>query len=167
MRLLDGTATVDDLDSFLAVLDDAAETTGTTVQAFDADYVVSAAHLERALDRADRAIARGENVARERAVEVLCYAAGRRQINRALEMGVAEGENRVVVLVDSAAGDEEAEAAAVDRLRDHVEEAPVLGAYDEPTVREFFDITDAELGAVDGDLADLVLERVALLDVEK
>ncbi|QKY21271.1 KEOPS complex component [Halolamina sp. CBA1230] len=167
MRLLDGTVTVDDLDSFLATLDDVAEATGTTVQAFDADYVVSEAHLRRALDRADRAIARGENVARERAVEVLCYAAGRRQINRALEMGVAEGENRVVVLVDSPAGDAEAEADAIEMLREHVDEASVLGEYDEVTVRAFFDVSDAELDAVDGGLADLVLERVALLDVEK
>ena len=167
MRLLDGTVTVDDLDAFLAVLDDAAEATGTTVQAFDADYVVCEAHLRRALDRADRAIARGENVARERAVELLCYAAGRRQINRALEMGVSEGENRVVVLVDSSAGDEGAEADAVAMLRDHVDEQAVLGEYDGATVRSFFDISDAELDAVDGDLPDLVLERVALLDVEK
>jgi len=167
MRLLDGTATVDDLEAFLAVLDDVAEATGTTVQAFDADYVVSADHLERALDRADRAIARGENVARERAVEVLCYAAGRRQINRALEMGVSEGENRVVVLVDSPAGDDGAETDAVEMLREHVEERAVLGEFDEATVREFFAVSDAELDAVDGGLAELVLERVALLDVEK
>lgn len=167
MRLLDGRATVDDLDAFLATLDDVAEATGTTVQAFDADYVVSAAHLQRALDRADRAIARGENVARERAVELLCYAAGRRQINRALEMGVGEGANRVVVLVDSPAGDDAAEAEAVDRLREHVEEAAVLGEYDEATVRTFFDVSDAELDAVEGGLPELVLERVALLDVEK
>ncbi|WP_435117371.1 KEOPS complex subunit Cgi121 [Halolamina sp. C58] len=167
MRLLDGTTMVDDLDAFLGVLDDVAAATDTTVQAFDADYVVSETHLRRALDRADRAIARGENVARERAVEVLCYAAGRRQINRALEMGVSEGENRVVVLVDSPAGDDEAEADAIEMLRDHIDEASVLGAYDEGTVREFFDISEAALDAVDGGLADLVLERVALLDVEK
>ncbi|KPN30276.1 KEOPS complex Cgi121-like subunit [Halolamina pelagica] len=167
MRLLDGRATVDDLDAFLATLDDVAEATGTTVQAFDADYVVSAAHLQRALDRADRAIARGENIARERAVELLCYAAGRRQINRALEMGVGEGANRVVVLVDSPAGDEAAEAEAVERLREHVTEASVLGEHDEATVRTFFDVSDAELDAVEGDLTELVLERVALLDVEK
>lgn len=167
MRLLDGTATVDDLDSFLAALDDAAEATGTTIQAFDADYVVSEAHLERALDRADRAIARGENVARERAVEVLCYAAGRRQINRALAMGVSAGENRVVVLVDAPDGDEAAEAEAVERLRGHVDPAPVLGEYDEATVRSFFDVTDAERDAVEGSLPGLVLERVALLDVQK
>ncbi|GAB7094416.1 KEOPS complex subunit Cgi121 [Halolamina litorea] len=167
MRLLDGTATVDDLDSFLATLDDAAEATGTTIQAFDADYVVSEAHLERALDRADRAIARGENVARERAVEVLCYAAGRRQINRALAMGVSEGENRVVVLVDAPDGDETAEAEAVERLRGHVDPAPVLGEYDEATVRSFFDVNDAERDAIEGSLPDLILERVALLDVQK
>ncbi|MEF8801036.1 MAG: KEOPS complex subunit Cgi121 [Halolamina sp.] len=167
MRLLDGHLTVEDLDSLLATLDDIAEETGATVQAFDADYVVSAAHLQRAVERADRAIARGENVARDRAVEILCYAAGRRQINRALEMGVTEGENRVVVLVDSAAGDETAEEEAIATLREHVEEADMLGAYDEPTVRAFFDVTQAELAAVEGTLADVVLERVALLDVEK
>ena len=167
MRLLDGTVTIDDLDAFLGTLDDVTEATGTTVQAFDADYVVSEAHLERALGRADRAIARGENVARERSVEVLCYAAGRRQINRALEMGVSEGEHRVVLLVDAPNGDADAEQEAVDLLREYVEEGSVLGDYDETTVRAFFDIGEVELEAVDGALADLVLERVALLDVEK
>jgi KEOPS complex subunit Cgi121 len=34
-------------------------------------------------------------------------------------------------------------------------------------VRAFFDVTDRELAATDGDLADLVHERVALLDVRK
>ena len=167
MRLLDGHLTVEALDSFLRTLDDIAEETGTTVQAFDADYVVSEAHLERAVERADRAIARGENVARERAVEVLCYAAGRRQINRALELGVAEGENRVVLLVDAPGGDAESESAAVDALATHVETGEVLGTYDEEAVRSFFDVSETELAAVDGTLADLVLERVALLDVEK
>lgn len=167
MRLLEGTITIDDLDAFLGTLDDVADATGTTVQAFDADYVVSDAHLERALDRADRAIARGENVARERAVEVLCYAAGRRQINRALEMGVSEGDHRLLLLVDSPAGDEADEDEAADRLREHVDEASVLGEYDEQTVRAFFGIDDTELDAVAGDLTDLVLERVALLDVQK
>jgi len=167
MQVLEGHLFVEDLDELLKTLDEIASATETTVQAFDADYVVSEAHLERALERADRAIARGENVARDRAVEILCYAAGRRQINRALEMGLREGENRVVVLVDSGDGNETAEQVALDRLREHVDEAAVLGEYDEATVRAFFDIGDVELAAVEGSLPDLVLERVALLDVEK
>jgi KEOPS complex subunit Cgi121 len=43
----------------------------------------------------------------------------------------------------------------------------VLGAYDEELVREFFGITEGELAATDAGLAELVGERVALLDVEK
>jgi KEOPS complex subunit Cgi121 len=87
--------------AFVEVLDEVGTTHGCTVQAFDARYVVGRAHLERAVALADRARERGEAVARERAVEVLLYAAGRRQIDRALEMGVGAGENRVVVLVDA------------------------------------------------------------------
>ena len=34
-------------------------------------------------------------------------------------------------------------------------------------VREFYGVTDRELAATNGDLADVVRERAALLDVEK
>jgi KEOPS complex subunit Cgi121 len=162
MRLVEGVADVADVDAFLADLSEVAAATGATVQAFDARYVVDRPHLARAVDRADRAFDRDENVARERSVEILLYAAGRRQIDRALEMGVSEGRTPLVVLVDG--GDEAAAAADVS---DHLEPEPTLGRYDERAVRAFFDVTEAELAAVDGDLPDLVRERVALLDVEK
>ena len=162
MRLIEGTLRVDDLDATLGALDDVAAKTGATVQAFDARYVVDRAHLERALVLADRAFERGENVARDRGIEVLLYAAGRRQISRALAMGIEEGEKEVVVLVDG--GDETAAAEAV---TERVEETATLGAYDEALVRDYFDVGDAELAAVEGSLADLVRERVALLVVEK
>jgi KEOPS complex subunit Cgi121 len=177
VKLLEGVARVPDLDAFLAVLDDVAASRDVTVQAFDARYVVSRAHLELAVELADRAVARGENVARERAVEILLYAAGRRQIDRALAMGVDEGECPVVVLVDAGparSGDDgdsgdKSEARAVDDLRDRLDLTPgrTLGDYDPECVRAFFDVGDAELGAVAGTLEDVVLERVALLDVEK
>jgi KEOPS complex subunit Cgi121 len=139
---------------------------------------VSRRHLERAVELADRAIERGENVARDRAVEILLYAAGRRQISDALELGVSAGENRIVVLVDaggersseSADGSvEAAEAAAADAIRSRVLDGveQTLGNYDPERVRAYFDIGDAELDVVDGDLEALVLERVALLVVEK
>jgi KEOPS complex subunit Cgi121 len=162
MRLVEGVATVDDVGSFLDEVNGVAERTGATVQAFDADYVVDRTHLERAVALADRAIERGENVARERAVEILLYAAGRRQIDGALEMGVSAGRTPVVVLVD---GGEAADAAAA--IAELLDPAETLGRYDETLVRGFFDVDDLELDAVDGGLADVVHERVALLDVEK
>jgi KEOPS complex subunit Cgi121 len=174
VRLVEGMAEVDDVDAFVSTLGGIGDEHGVTVQAFDARYVVSRRHLERAVELADRAFERGENVARDRGVEILLYAAGRRQIDRALALGVDAGEQRVVVLVDApgAVVDADVDAADVEReaaaaVERHLDPEPTLGAYDEALVREYFDVGDAELRVVDGDLVDVVLERVALLDVEK
>ena len=172
MRPVAGVVDIDDVDAFVDRLDAIASETEATIQAFDARYVVSRRHLERAVELADRAIDRNENVARDRAVEILLYAAGRRQISDALELGVSTGENRVVVLVDAGdSGDvsELTEANAAAAVRSNVLDTaePTLGDYDPARVRGYFDIGDAELDVVDGDLEALVLERVALLVVEK
>lgn len=171
MELVEGRATVESVDAFVARLADVGEARGCAVQAFDARAVVDRAHLRRAVELADRAFARGENVARDRAVEVLLYAAGRRQINQALALGVREGELPVVVVVHApatdggdASGDEAGAAAAVRELLDPAE---TLGEYDEGRVCAFFDVTDAERAATDASLSELVRERVALLTVEK
>ncbi|MFW5917620.1 MAG: KEOPS complex subunit Cgi121 [Halorubrum sp.] len=208
-RVVCGTAAVDDLDAFLASLDAIADGSGAVVQAFDADLVVSDDHLRAATRLAARAIARGEAVARDPGVEILLYAAGRRQIDRALAIGISEGERRIAVLVadfgevsgaDRRPADLDAAVASVEEL---LATAPTGGsvsteraegsasteraegsastassegspkrrtsstAFDEERVREFYGVSDRELAAVDGDLPDIVLERVALLDVEK
>jgi KEOPS complex subunit Cgi121 len=163
MRVVEGEATVDDVDAFVERLGDIGDEYGVAVQALDARYVVDREHVERAVALANRATERGEAIARDRAVEILLYAAGRRQINRALTMGVDAGTTPAVVVVDGA-GDEGGAAAAVADLLDP---ADTLGEYDPERVRDFFEVTDTELAATDGTLADLVRERVALLPVER
>jgi KEOPS complex subunit Cgi121 len=191
VKLIEGIAEIDDLQGFLDGVDDIAAKHGCTVQAFDANYVVGTDHLRRAVELADRAIQRDEAVARERGVEILLYAGGCRQIDRALEMGVAEGEVPVVVLIDrptssvratlesppgceddravedTEGGESDPESAAADAVAELLRPTSTLGEYDPERVCSFFDITDAEREAVAGDLSDLVRERVALLDVEK
>ncbi|OYR82150.1 hypothetical protein DJ84_11240, partial [Halorubrum ezzemoulense] len=175
-----GPFAIDDLDAFLADLDAIAADTGAVVQAFDADLVVSATQLREAARLATRSIARGEAVARDPGVEVLLYAAGRRQIDRALELGVSEGERRAVVLVADFGGVSGADRptadldGAVEAVREHAVDSTETpdgdaldAAFDEGRVREFYAVTDRELAATNGDLADVVRERVALLDVEK
>lgn len=169
---LTGTERITELDDTLAAVEAIAAETDCTVQGFDARYVADETHLRRALTLADRAFDRGENVARDRAVEILLYAAGRRQITDALKLGVSAGENRVVALVDAGddvtdGGDAEADAAAAVRSDVLDTTEPTLGDYDPDRVRAYFDIDDAELAVVDGDLEALVCERVALLVVEK
>ncbi|MFP9060862.1 KEOPS complex subunit Cgi121 [Natrialbaceae archaeon A-chndr2] len=171
---------IDDLESFLETVDSVATAHDVTVQAFDARYVAGRRHLERAVELADRAIARGENVARDRSVEILLYAAGRRQIDRALEMGVSVGEMRAVFVIDGA-GDEAAAATALGERLGGDGWKPLEGTAedegqkgdksdewrDSATIEAFFDITEAERAATDADLETLVCERVALLEVEK
>jgi len=169
-----GTPRHADVDGFVAALSDIGAATDCAVQPFDARGIVDAAHLEAAVEHANRAVARGEAVAEDRAVEILCYAAGRRQIQQAMALGVAAGVTPVVVVVDDgrlghpdeprAVGDE---AAAAARVADHLAVEPTLDRTDTDRVRSFFDVGDAELAAVDDGLSLLVRERVALLDVEK
>jgi KEOPS complex subunit Cgi121 len=167
MRVVEGVADIDDVDAFVSRLGEVGTAHDVTVQAFDARYVVSRAHLERAVELADRAFERGENVARDRGVEILLYAAGRRQIDQALTLGVSVGTPPVVVLVDADEGDEAAERAAAAAVEAELTPEETLGAFDEERVRAYFEVGDRELAAVAGTVEDVVLERVALLDVEK
>lgn len=177
MKLVVGDADVDDVDAFVGRLDGIGEANGCAVAALDARYVAGRRHLEAAVERANRAFRRDDAIAEDRAIEILLYAAGRRQIDRALEVGVGEGRGPAVVVVDSAleaTGDEDGAADAVADVLDSAEvfDGPETGdgpgaERDEALIRDFFGITDAELGATEASLEDLVVERVSLLAVEK
>jgi len=175
-RLVAGTAAIDDLDAFLASLDEVADATDAVVQAFDASLIVSATHLGEATRLAARSIGRGEAVARDPGVEIMLYAAGSRQIDRALSLGVEEGRSRVVVLVadfgavrgaDRTDADLDAAAESVADLLDSPATGAFEPAFDRERVTAFYDIGERERGATAGGVADIVRERVALLDVEK
>lgn len=163
MRLIEGTADVADVTAFVDDLSAIATDHDAAVQAFDARYVAGPEHLRVAVERANRAVERDDAIADDRAVEILCYGAARRQINRALEMGVSEGEGPVAVVVDG--GDEDGAAEAVCGLIDP--DSVLESARDPDRIRDFFGITDAETAASDASLEELVIDRVSLLVVEK
>lgn len=167
MEVIEGRAGIDDVGAFVAELDAIGTDHGVTIQAFDARYVVDRGHLERAVELASRAREREETIADDFGVEILLYAAGRRQINRALEMGVSEGDCPIVAVVvdDGPVGGDETAAAA--ELCETLTPAETLGEYDDDLVREFFHVGDTELAATEGTLADAVRERVALLVVDR
>jgi len=169
MEVLEGVVDIEDVGTFVTEIDTIGSRHGVTIQAFDARYVVDRGHLERAVELAERARERDDTIAEDFGVEILLYAAGRRQINRALEMGVSEGRCPVVAVIvgDSEADQRGTVGPAVTELRDLLTAGETLGEYDETRVREFFDVTETELAATEGTLADAVRERVALLPVEK
>lgn len=163
MQLVEGVADIEDVGAFVDRLDAIGDDHGVAVQAFDARYVAGRRHLEAAVRCANRAAEREDMIATDRGIEILLYAAGRRQIDRALEIGVDPGEHPIVVVVD---GDGEDDAAAeIAELLSSADDP--MGVRDEEAIRDFFGITPDEAAATEASLEDLVVERVVLLTVEK
>ncbi len=163
MRILEGWAEIDEVDRFLGSLNEVGAAHDSAVQAMDARYIAGTDHLAAAVDRATRAFDRGDTIADDLAIEILCYAAGRRQIERAMEIGVRPGRIPVGIVV--AGGDE---AGAVRAIRRLVAEEQVIGPErDDAEIAAYFNITDRERRVTDAGLEALVIERVSLLAVDK
>ena len=177
LRCIAGKVRISDVDDFLAILKDIAHRYSVAIQAMDAELVAGEAHIKSAVQKAVRAIRQGDSITNDLSMEVLLYAAGRRQIERALAMGVSVGDNKkvIIVIIDDT-NDKDLDAIA-DELKQRVglEEQPMEELESETDTEEkrnklmrFFNITDAEIAAVgERKLKMLVLERVALLEVYK
>ena len=182
LRCITGKVRISDVDDFLAVLKAIAHRYSVTIQAMDAELIAGEAHIKSAVQKALRAIRQGNSITSDLSMEVLLYAAGRRQIERALAMGVSAGDNKkiVVVIIDVDNKHKDLDAIAREiKQRIGLEEQPIedleLESETETNTEEkrnklmrFFNITDAEIEAVgERKLKMLVLERVALLEVYK
>jgi KEOPS complex subunit Cgi121 len=156
--LVFGKPKINDKDNFLAALRDINSKYRCTVQALDAEKVVSEKHAIFAAKKALRAFREGRNVAKDLGVEILRYASGERQINRALFMGISKATERVALIAVSNNGLTPDLSNLID-----VDE---LGCNWKPsTVIDAFNISEEEIFAVgEARIPDIVLERVALVD---
>lgn len=174
-KIIAGEVRVSNVDEFLSILKAIAYKYAVTIQAMDAGLIAGEEHISSALIKALRAVELSRNITSDLGLEILLYAAGKRQIERALAMGISEGEKEValVILDISVAKKDLAVVAEEVKRKIGLKEMPVdeLGCIDngkKANLKRFFNITDAELNAVgEQKLKMLVLERVALLDVLK
>lgn len=186
-KIIVGKVGISNVDDFLSSLKNIAHEYDVTIQAMNAELIAGGEHIISAVKKAIRATERKRSIASDLGLEILLYAAGRRQIERALAIGVSksEGEKRVaIVIVDaSASGERDLEVVAEEVKRETMmAEEPVqelelglelgLGLEHNEDKKEklkrFFEISEDELKAVgESKLKQLVLERVAMLDVLK
>ena len=180
-KLIAGKVRVSNVDDFLAVLKTVARKYDVTIQAMNAELIAGEEHIKSAVKKALRAVGRNRNITNDLSLEILLYAAGRRQIERALAMGVSESEDEkrvAIVIVDASARaqrEKDLEVVAEEVKRKiGIQEEPISELELEykgdkkEGIKKFFDITEAELKAVgESKLKKLVLERVAMLDVLK
>ncbi len=164
IRILEGTVFINNVDEFLHKIKKTGEEKNITIQALDAGKLAGTEHIRFAVEKAVNSFKTGANIANDLAKEIMLYAAGTRQISRAMKIGIRSGKNKIaLVAVDD-------DSDALDEIFYEIEPKPVL-EYDESkkeALMDIFNITKEEIEAVGEEkIPELVLERVALVDVIK
>lgn len=163
IRLLFGRPVIPDRRELISAIRDLQSQCGCIVQALDADKVVSNRHILFATEKAISAFSQKRNIAKDAGMEIMRYASGERQIERALHMGLSDKTERIaLILANLGSQCNWPDESELSRLL----EPDGLGCscrYE--AVKEAFNISSAELDAVGEErIDDLVIERVALAD---
>jgi KEOPS complex subunit Cgi121 len=157
--------TVHDLTAFLRDLRSIAADHDTHIICFNADMLAGRVHAVSAVERAVRAFEEGDNISNNLEMECLLFAAGSRQCSTAASFGIHEGENRMFICCYPA---RTKVWLALEPLFCFVQERwDTIDPEKRARLIKLFTISPEELAAVGGDerIVDLVLERVALLQV--
>ena len=162
IQILEGTIFIGNKELFLKKIKEISMEKNLAIQAFDADKLAGKEHLIFAIEKALDSFKKGTNIANDLAKEIMLYAAGMRQINRAVKIGVHDGLNNIALV---AVGDMIDLSAFDEIMPCNVLE--YIGSKNSALV-EIFNITQEEIEAVGAEkIPELVLERVALVDVMK
>ncbi len=157
------------VDMWMRQLQRAAKDLDLVAQVLDATAVCGRVHLESALLHANRAMERGNNLARTLLIEWVICSAGVRQVDVAFQrVGIRPGTQTFAIML-IADDDQVPTEEQVRSLLDAVEltrDDSVLECSEEAL--RTLGVGEAELGAVPRDSwPDLALERVALLELER
>ena len=157
-------STIEDRTAFLQTLRTIAEAHDTHIICFNADMLAGMQHAHTAMCHAVRSYNAGTMVSNTLEMEALLYAAGSRQCSLAAPFGIHSGENHLYICCYPAS----------DRIWDAL--VPVvhfvkdswscIDSKKQAYLMDLFAITRDELATTNGDnIVDLVLERIALLEV--
>jgi KEOPS complex subunit Cgi121 len=150
---------------FLQDLRVVAATLDTHIICFNADLIAGRVHAATAVARAIRAFEEGIAISNSLEMESLLFAAGSRQCNTAASFGIHAGENRVYICSFPARVEV---WDALTPLFNFVQENwDTIDPEKRKKLMETFAISEEEITAAGGNgrVVDLVLERVALLQV--
>jgi len=161
IRILEGTIFIEDIEIFLKKIKEMGKGKDIVILALDADKLAGKIHLMFAIEKAMNSFKTGRNIANDLGKEIMLYASGTRQINRAMKIGVHNGKNNIVLVAIG----ESVDLSVFDIMPKDV--VQYEGSKNR-ALMEIFNITDEEIKASGVDkIPELVLERVALVDVLK
>jgi KEOPS complex subunit Cgi121 len=159
------TCTINDRSAFLQWIQEIAQEHQTHIICFNARVMAGRRHAALAVTLAFRAFEEGSNISNTPEMEALLFAAGSRQCSVAASFGVLEGENRLWICCLPDNG--RCWDALGARFRFPGLEEEEIDSEKHAELMAVYAITPDELMAAGGPvrLPDLVLERVALLQV--
>jgi len=168
--IIGGIVDIEDIESFMTALYDFSRNHSIFIQVMNAEMICGKIHLQSATDHALRA--RDENRMGTQSVqmEILLYASGERQLTHAIpKMGVHKGKNTIgVVFVLNKKDRKKVDNVICSFIQDFSVEKDdsVLEVSIEKGKR--WGCSEVELGTVfKGTLEDVILERVAMVDLIK
>jgi len=157
-------STIEDRAAFLHTIRTIAETHETHIICFNADMLAGIPHAHVALSHAVRSYEGGVMVSNTLEMEALLYAAGSRQCSLAAPFGVHEGENHLYVCCYPTSDGVWGALAPVIRIVN--DPWSCIDSQKLAFLMDLFGITPDELATTErARIIDLVLERIALLDV--
>ncbi len=163
IRLLFGRPTTEERGHLIQAIKDLQSLHGLIAQALDASLVVSEKHIQFAAEKALSALSDGRNIANDPGMEIMRYASGERQIERALAMGVSDQTRRIALVMAKVDG--QGEWPDDRELCQIIEQDKESFLFDPGAVKDLFNISSQELEAVGEErMEDLVIERVALVE---
>lgn len=169
VRISGGYFDINDVEEIIGIVDRIDRENGTTSQLFDADHIAGREHLLHSAKLAFESIERGRAFADSPEIELVCWVAGRRQINKSLKrVGIGEDTDRVAIITigESALEVEKSQKEIFRRLE--IEEDKEVLEIDEDkleNLQDAFSITPKQLEV--SSATDVVLEKVSLLSLER
>jgi KEOPS complex subunit Cgi121 len=155
---------IQDPEAFLTMVRDIAKRYSVHIILFNASNMAGMAHVCSALHHSFRAFTSGSAISNSVEMEAFLYASGSRQCQVGIRFGVHTGMNDTYLCICPAS------SGALEELLDFGEicdeDWETLSPEKIQRIRELFEISSEELAVVGPSrLTDLVLERVALLEV--
>lgn len=173
MVVIGASGTIKNVDSFVENLLLFSKQENLVIQAFDATVVYGKEHLISAIIHAQRAFEQRSNATNSLALEILLYAAGERQIQKAIKkIGVKKGKQQIAFIVTNEMTrkkNKPIDEAVIQKLLEmfHLTSNEKVLKGDRNTLKRF-GVTDQELSTIPkSHYGDLILEKVALVDIIK
>lgn len=169
IKIIGAAGNIQDVDIFLKKLSQFTKDNNIIIQAFDAKVIFGKNHLISAYEHAKRAMDRKTNSTNSLEMETLLYTSGERQLKLAIpKMGIKKGSSFIALIFITKPPSKISDQLISRFLKEFSlkREDNVLEG-DENTLKEF-GITENELKTVTkAKYGELILEKVAMVDIIK